>query len=76
LRFHPQWPSLLWAAEVAKWAIKRAGGRRSPLPSRREILSRGLSATFDCTDAKRDLGWQPEGDRSAFIREAIEVHAA
>ena len=75
LRFHPQWPSLLWAGDVAKWAIKRAGGRRSPMPSRREILSRGLTAPFDCTDAKRDLGWQPEADRVVFIREAIDVHA-
>lgn len=75
LRFHPQWPSLLWAQDLAKWVIKRVGGRRSPVPSRREILSRGLIARFDCTDAKRDLAWHPEADRAAFIREAIAVHA-
>ena len=74
LRFHPQWPSVLWAAEVAKWAIKRAGGRRAPMPSRRDILSRGLTAHFDCSDAKRDLAWAPVSDRATFIREAIDVH--
>lgn len=74
LRFHPQWPTLLWATEVAKWAIKRAGGRRAPMPSRRDVLSRGLVAPFDCSDAKRDLAWAPVADRATFIREAIDVH--
>ena len=27
LRFHPQSPLKLWAAELGKWTIKRAGGR-------------------------------------------------
>lgn len=75
LRFHPSLPSGLWAGELAKWAIKQAGGRRSPLPSRRDILSRGLRARFDCDDAKRDLGWVPTVDPRTFSRNAVEVHA-
>lgn len=74
LRFHPQWPTVLWGAEVGKWAVKRIGGRRAPLPSRYDLLSRGLQAGFDCSDAHRDLAWQPESDRAQFIREAIDVH--
>ena len=75
LRFHPNYPSALWAEEVVKWLVKRAGGRRSPLPSRRDILSRGLAATFDCADAKCDLGWAPVADPATFAQLAVQVHA-
>jgi predicted dehydrogenase/nucleoside-diphosphate-sugar epimerase len=76
LRYHPQSPTLLWAEDVAKWGVKRATGRSVPLPSRRDFLSRGMRAEFDCSAAKRDLGWQPVADRDQFVRRAILVHAA
>lgn len=66
LRFHPKFPDMLLAEEGAKWLLKRLGGRRSPLPSRRDLLSRGLTADFDCGDAKRDLRWSPESDAARF----------
>ena len=69
LRFHPKFPAMLLAEEGAKWLLKRAGGRRSPPPSHRDLLSRGLRAPFDCSDAKRDLGWVPLADPARF-REA------
>ena len=69
LRFHPKFPATLLAEEGAKWLLKRAGGRRSPPPSQRDLLSRGLRAPFDCSDAKRDLGWVPLADPARF-REA------
>ena len=75
LRFHPQSPTWLWGEDMGKWVIKRATGRQVPAPSRRDFVSRGLRATFDCSGAKRDLGWQPEADRAAFIRRAIAIHA-
>jgi predicted dehydrogenase/nucleoside-diphosphate-sugar epimerase len=75
LRFHPSLPGALWSQELAKWLVKCAGGRRTPLPSRHDILSRGLTATFDCSDAKRDLGWDPVADAAEFRRLAIEAHA-
>lgn len=75
LRFHPSQPALLWSEEMAKWLVKRAGGRRVPLPSRRDILSRGLAATFDCGDVKRDLEWTPVADPDVFARLAVEVHS-
>jgi predicted dehydrogenase/nucleoside-diphosphate-sugar epimerase len=75
LRFHPQFPTQLWLEEMAKWLVKRAGGRTVPLPSRRDIVSRGLMARFDCSDAKRALGWQPVADPAVFAAQAIAVHA-
>ena len=75
LRFHPQSPLKLWAAELGKWTIKRAGGRHPPVPSLRDLLSRGMKARFDCTDARRDLGWQPVADPAVFNARAIAVHA-
>lgn len=75
LRFHPKLPDALWLEELGKWAIKRAGGRSVPLPSKRDILSRGLRARFDCSDAQRALGWQPVADPKLFHERAILVHA-
>lgn len=76
LKFHPCAPAWGWAQEAAKWLIKLAGGRRVAPPSRRDLLSRGLEARFDCSDAKRDLGWAPVADPEVFARLAIEVHGA
>lgn len=75
LRFHPKLPDALWLEELGKWAIKRAGGRKPALPSRRDILSRGLRARFDCTDAKEALDWRPVADPRRFSERAILVHA-
>jgi predicted dehydrogenase/nucleoside-diphosphate-sugar epimerase len=75
LRFHPKSPLVLWTSELGKWAIKRAGGRRAPVPSLRDLLSRGMKARFDCSDAKRDLGWQPVADTAVFKAQAVTVHA-
>jgi predicted dehydrogenase/nucleoside-diphosphate-sugar epimerase len=74
IRFHPQSATGLYIEDLGKWLVKRAGGRAAPLPSKRELLSRGLVARFDCSDAKRDLGWQPVSDAAEFARQAIAVH--
>lgn len=76
LRYHPQSPTWLWAEDVGKWAIKRATGRQVPMPSRRDFLSRGMAAAFDCSDAKRDLNWQPEADPARFFARAVRIYAA
>ena len=76
LRFHPQAPERLWLVELGKWAVKRAGGRRPPFPSLRDLRSRGMMARFDCGDARRDLGWNPVADPAVFRARAIAVHAA
>jgi predicted dehydrogenase/nucleoside-diphosphate-sugar epimerase len=74
LRFHPQAVAKLFSVEVAKWGIKMAGGRRSPLPSLRDLKSRGMVAIFDCADSKRDLAWSPVANRDVFVERAIRVH--
>ena len=74
-RFHPQSARRLWPREYGKWLIKRLGGRHAAPPSFRDLLSRGLLARFDCSDAKRDLGWHPVGDRAGFFADALAVHA-
>ena len=75
LRYHPKSPIGLWLQEIGKWSIKRLARRQASMPSRHDILSRGMIATLDCSDAKRDLGWRPIADRVAFVRRAILVHA-
>jgi predicted dehydrogenase/nucleoside-diphosphate-sugar epimerase len=74
LQFHPQTAERLWLVDMGKWAIKRAGGRRTPMPSLRDLRSRGMEATLDCADAKRDLGWTPVAEPAAFEAAAIAVH--
>jgi len=74
LKFVPSSPTGLWLTEMGKWAIKRASGRKVGRPYRRDLLSRGLVADFDCSDAKRDLGWKPVADVAEFHRLALAVH--
>ncbi len=75
LRFHPQTALRLWTSEFGKWVIKRAGGRSVAVPSLRDLLSRGMKARFDTSDAKRDLGWTPVADPAVFQARAVAVHA-
>jgi len=41
-------------------------------PSRRDLLSRGLRATFVCSDVKHDLGWTPVADPVRLRERAIQ----
>jgi nucleoside-diphosphate-sugar epimerase len=75
LRFVPSSPTGLWLVEMGKWVVKRVAGRNVARPYRRDLLSRGLPARFDCEDAKRDLDWKPQADPAAFHRRAVAVHA-
>ncbi|MDX5360539.1 MAG: NAD-dependent epimerase/dehydratase family protein [Alphaproteobacteria bacterium] len=71
LIYHSGSPTRLWLTDVAKWMIKRVGGRRVPFPSRRDVVSRGLYAIFDCGAAKADLGWTPVGELADFYQRAL-----
>jgi nucleoside-diphosphate-sugar epimerase len=75
LHFHPKSPYTLYCEEIGKWIIKRSTGRDVPPPSLRDLVSRGLKAKFDCTDAIRDFKWNPVNDRNKFFDRAIWVHA-
>lgn len=76
LRFHPQSVDWLQSAEIFKWWIKRLTGKAVDRPDKRDLLSRGLTARFDCSDAKKDLGWTPVADRAAFVAQAVTIHRA
>ena len=74
LVFHGQSPAKLQGVEFGKWLIKRASGRSDPPPSWRDLRSRGMAASFDCSDAKRDLGWKPVAEREEFLRRGVRVY--
>lgn len=74
LAYHPQSVDWLYAAELFKWGIKRATGKSVDKPARRDLVSRGLNAKFDCNDAKRDLDWHPVDDEAVFVARAVEIH--
>jgi len=76
LRYHPQWPTCWWFEALGTWALRRVTGRQAPMPSRRDFRSRGMEATFDCSDAKRDLEWRPEADADRFFARAVRVYAS
>jgi predicted dehydrogenase/nucleoside-diphosphate-sugar epimerase len=76
IAYHPQSVDWLYAAELFKWGIKRATGKTVDIPSRRDLVSRGLAAQFDCSDAMRDLDWHPVADRPSFIAKAVDIHRA
>ena len=72
--FHAQSPGLMYFSELAKWSIKRIGGRKVAIPSKRDLLSRGMAATMDCSDVKAALDWAPVSDRESFIARSILIH--
>jgi predicted dehydrogenase/nucleoside-diphosphate-sugar epimerase len=74
LRYHAQSVLKLYGIEIGKAGLKRLTGRAAPWPSQRDLKSRGLVASFDCSDAARDLGWTPVRDRDFFLRRAFADH--
>ncbi len=76
LRFHPQTATQLWLEDMGKWSVKRATGRKVAMPTRYDFLSRGMTARFDCSAAKHDLGWVPVAEPARFLERAVQVHAA
>jgi hypothetical protein len=62
-----------YLTDLVKWAVKvavRHPERR--LPSYRDWESRTQRATFDCTAARTELGWQPVSEREELVRRGIE----
>lgn len=76
LRFHPTPFGALLASEWLKWSVKRLAGRRGvPIPSARDLKSRGMAARIDTSEEKRILKWTPCADENEFRRLAILAHA-
>ena len=74
LQFHPRSPDGLYLSKRLRMGLRRQD-RPGPFYSRRELASRGMTASFDCTDAKAALGWTPIADRETFIARGLAVHA-
>jgi nucleoside-diphosphate-sugar epimerase len=66
-RFHPTPLWWMWLQEYGKYLVKAVARRARQWPAFRDFASRSLRTTLDCSDAKRDLDWQPEADRARFL---------
>ena len=73
----PRSPLSYYAGDAAKWLVKclvRHPERR--VPSFRDWKSRTYRARYDCSKAKRVLGWAPVSDRDALLAEGVRRAAA
>jgi len=70
---HPTAILRFYLLDMVKWVVKvavRHPERR--MPSYRDWESRTGGAVFDCSAAKRVLGWRPVEDREELVRRGIE----
>lgn len=68
----PSSPIRYYAGDMAKWVVKTLichPERR--FPSYRDWKSRTYRARYDCSKAKRVLGWLPVSDRDALLAEGV-----
>ncbi|HEB52269.1 MAG TPA: NAD-dependent epimerase/dehydratase family protein, partial [bacterium] len=70
--FHPTPLRWMWLQEVAKYLVKLLARRPREWPSYRDFASRSFTTQLDCSDAKRDLGFRPEDDRSRFLSRVFD----
>lgn len=65
--FHPTPLWWMWAQELGKYGVKALARKPRDWPAYRDFASRSFTTELDCSDAKRDLGFAPEGDRERFV---------
>ena len=74
IQFHPQ---RMWAAQgldLFKWLVKTAVRKPgNQFPSYRDLKTRALKPHFDCSPAKKLLGWEPCADIERFVETGIRV---
>jgi 2-alkyl-3-oxoalkanoate reductase len=73
LVFHPSSVNGLMLVEYIKWTVKRVAGKKAPVPQKRDLLSRGIKAKFNCSDVKAALGWTPIRDERIFRDQATRT---
>jgi len=73
-KYHAQPTWFLYAQEVLKWSVKKAGGSKAPFPSNRDLTSRAMLSHFDTSSEKSLLSWAPESDKQTFLAKALDVH--
>ena len=74
IAFHPRGLLTSQLMEVGKWLVKRAGRRKAPFPSYRDLKSRALITPFQSDLARKELGWTPVEDREEFLDKAIRIY--
>ncbi len=67
-----------YLADMAKWVVKCAAGHpdRRRRPAYRDWESRSQRARFDCSKARRDLGWKPVDDPAELLRLGVAEPAS
>lgn len=65
--FHPTPLWWMWSQELGKYGVKALARKQRDWPAYRDFASRSFTTELDCSDAKRDLGFAPEGDRERFL---------
>ena len=65
--FHATPLRFMWLQEVGKYMVKLLAQKQRDWPAFRDFASRSFTTVLDCSDAKRDLGFAPEADRSRFL---------
>ncbi|WP_238363858.1 NAD-dependent epimerase/dehydratase family protein [Mesobacterium pallidum] len=74
IRVAPGNLTVFWAADAVKSLLKKHALRRHGVirPSLKDWKSRAHLSPFDNAQARQVLGWQPETDRDAFLRAAVD----
>jgi predicted dehydrogenase/nucleoside-diphosphate-sugar epimerase len=69
-------PALLFAEDVAKYALKTVGRAPRNLPSYRYYVGLANRARYSPEKTKSRLGWRPAADRATIVREGIALPVA
>jgi nucleoside-diphosphate-sugar epimerase len=70
--FHATPLRWMWLQEFAKYMVKVLARKPREWPAFRDFASRSFTTELDCSDAKRDLGFVPESDRSRFLNRIFD----
>lgn len=74
--FHPTPLRWMWLQEVGKYGVKMLARKQREWPAFRDFASRSFTTVLDCSDAKRDLGFEPENDRGRFLSRLFDGNKA
>ena len=70
--YHPTPLRWMWLQEVGKYGVKALARKQRAWPYFRDFASRSFTTELDCADAKRDLGFEPEADRTRFLNRIFD----
>lgn len=74
--YHPTPIWWMWLQEVGKYAVKALARKPGAWPAWRDFASRSFRTVLECDDARRDLGFAPEQDRSRLLARVFDERPA